>query len=69
MKKNFVISPQVINTMEQSNEPRGIQDSSSNFIYDNSATKDLFVTLNNYLIMKSFMIMHYPRLWDDHELN
>ncbi|CAQ84668.1 MULTISPECIES: helix-turn-helix transcriptional regulator [Photorhabdus] len=39
MKKNYAISPQIINTMEMSNEPWGIKDSSSNFIYGNSATK------------------------------
>ncbi|ETS30236.1 helix-turn-helix transcriptional regulator [Photorhabdus temperata] len=39
MKKNYTISPQIINTMEMSNEPWGIKDSSSNFIYGNSATK------------------------------
>ncbi|RAX02642.1 MULTISPECIES: LuxR C-terminal-related transcriptional regulator [unclassified Photorhabdus] len=37
--KNYTISPQIINTMEISNEPWGIKDSSSNFIYGNSATK------------------------------
>ncbi|WP_350304234.1 LuxR C-terminal-related transcriptional regulator [Photorhabdus viridis] len=39
MKKNYTISPQIINTMEMSNEPWGIKDSSSSFIYGNSATK------------------------------
>ncbi|EYU17156.1 hypothetical protein BA1DRAFT_00215 [Photorhabdus aegyptia] len=39
MKKNYAILPQIINTMEVSNELWGIPDSSSNFIYDNSATK------------------------------
>ncbi|MBS9434158.1 helix-turn-helix transcriptional regulator [Photorhabdus hainanensis] len=37
--KNCTISPQIINTLEISNEPWGIKDSSSNFIYGNSATK------------------------------
>ncbi|QXF33492.1 hypothetical protein CE143_10225 [Photorhabdus luminescens] len=41
MKKNYAISPQIINTIEMSNESWGIQDSSSNFIYCNSATKKL----------------------------
>ncbi|MBS9437622.1 hypothetical protein EAE91_10710 [Photorhabdus noenieputensis] len=39
MKKNYIISPQVINVIEMSNEPWGIQNSSSNSIYDNLATK------------------------------
>ncbi|MBS9437627.1 helix-turn-helix transcriptional regulator [Photorhabdus noenieputensis] len=39
MKKNYVISPQVINTMEQSNEPWGIKDKNSCFIYANRACK------------------------------
>lgn len=39
MKKNNAISLQVINTMAISNEPWGIKDSSSNFIYGNPATK------------------------------
>ncbi|WP_445497023.1 LuxR C-terminal-related transcriptional regulator [Photorhabdus sp. SF281] len=37
--KNYTISPQIINTLEISNEPWGVKDSSSNFIYGNSATK------------------------------
>ncbi|QXF33494.1 hypothetical protein CE143_10235 [Photorhabdus luminescens] len=64
MKKNYVISPQIINTIEMSNEPWGIQDSSSNFIHDDSATKNLFVLL----IMKSSIIMNYPRLLSSCEL-
>ncbi len=39
MKKNYTISPQIINTTEISNEPRGVKDSSSFFIYGNSAKK------------------------------
>ncbi|WP_229001388.1 hypothetical protein [Photorhabdus aegyptia] len=41
MKRNYAISPQIIHTIEMSNEPWGIQDSSSNFIYCNSAKKKL----------------------------
>ncbi|OCA55870.1 hypothetical protein [Photorhabdus namnaonensis] len=41
MKKNYTISPQIINTIEVSNKPWGIQDSSSNSIYGNSVTKEL----------------------------
>ncbi|WP_391529075.1 helix-turn-helix transcriptional regulator [Photorhabdus akhurstii] len=41
MKKNYVISPQVINTMEQSNEPWGIKDKNSCFIYANQACKQV----------------------------
>ncbi|WP_369931609.1 MULTISPECIES: hypothetical protein [Photorhabdus] len=37
MKKNYALSPQIINTMEMENEPWGITDSSSNFIYSNAA--------------------------------
>ncbi|WP_394341392.1 hypothetical protein [Photorhabdus laumondii] len=44
MKKNYAILPQIINTMEMNNEPWGIKNSSSNFIYGNSANKDLFVS-------------------------
>ncbi|KGM29278.1 hypothetical protein KS18_05945 [Photorhabdus luminescens] len=40
MKKNYVISSQIMNTIEVFNKPWGIQDSSSDFIYDNSATKE-----------------------------
>ncbi|NHB60281.1 helix-turn-helix transcriptional regulator [Photorhabdus sp. RW14-46] len=39
MKKNYVISPQIINTMAQSNEPWGIKDKNSCFIYANQACK------------------------------
>ncbi len=31
MKKNYAISPQIINTTEISNEPWGVKDSSSYF--------------------------------------
>ncbi|TDB53005.1 helix-turn-helix transcriptional regulator [Photorhabdus luminescens] len=41
MKKNYVISPQIINTMEKSNEPWGIKDKNSCFIYVNQACKRL----------------------------
>ncbi|MBS9423864.1 helix-turn-helix transcriptional regulator [Photorhabdus caribbeanensis] len=41
MKKNYAISPQVINTMEISNEPWGIKDKNSCFIYVNQACKRL----------------------------
>ncbi|TNH41589.1 helix-turn-helix transcriptional regulator [Photorhabdus luminescens] len=41
MKKNYIISPQVINTMTQSNEPWGIKDKNSCFIYANQACKRL----------------------------
>ncbi len=41
MKKNYVISSQIMNTIEVFNKPWGIQDSSSNFIYGNSATKKI----------------------------
>ncbi len=41
MKKNYVISPQIINTMELSNEPWGIKDSSSYFIYGNLALSSI----------------------------
>ncbi|AWK41801.1 MULTISPECIES: hypothetical protein [Photorhabdus] len=69
MKKNYAISPQFINTIEKCNEPWGIKDSSSNFIYGNSAKKDLLVTLSNHLIIKNFMIMNHPRILGSRELN
>ncbi|WP_327082903.1 hypothetical protein [Photorhabdus laumondii] len=39
MKKNYALSPQIINTMEMENEPWEIADSSSNFIYSNKLKK------------------------------
>ncbi|MCW7760325.1 hypothetical protein [Photorhabdus luminescens] len=39
MKKNYAITPQIINTIEMSNQQWGVNDSSSNFIYGNLATK------------------------------
>ncbi|MGV7963730.1 LuxR C-terminal-related transcriptional regulator [Photorhabdus tasmaniensis] len=56
MKKNYVISPQIINTMELSNEPWGIKDSSSCFIYGNLALSLL------HDFQKSFV---YEGLYDD----
>ncbi|WP_445375556.1 PAS domain-containing protein [Photorhabdus tasmaniensis] len=41
MKKNYMISPQIINTIELSNEPWGIKDSSSCFIYGNLALNSI----------------------------
>ncbi len=41
MKKNYAISSQIMNTIEVFNKPWGIQDSSSSFIYSNSATKKI----------------------------
>ncbi|OCQ51131.1 Transcriptional regulatory protein TdiR [Photorhabdus australis subsp. thailandensis] len=41
MKKSYTISPQVINTMQQSNEPWGIKDQNSCWIYGNQAVKNL----------------------------
>ncbi|WP_214053212.1 hypothetical protein [Photorhabdus caribbeanensis] len=55
MKKNYAVSPQIMNTIEISNEPWGIQDSSSSFIYSNQQQKNLFTTLNNHLIINDFM--------------
>ncbi|PQQ31508.1 hypothetical protein C6H64_06290 [Photorhabdus luminescens] len=68
MKKSYAILPQNINTIEMSNEPWGIQNSSSNFIYNDSATKNLFILLHNYLIINGSIIMNYPKLWDSREL-
>ncbi len=39
----LTISPQVINTLQQSNDPWGIKDSSSCFIYSNSVTENVFI--------------------------
>ncbi len=69
MKKSYAILPQNINTIEMSNEPWGIQNSSSNFIYGDSDTKNSFVISYNHLIIKGFMIMNYPKVWDSRELN
>ncbi|EYU17158.1 hypothetical protein BA1DRAFT_00217 [Photorhabdus aegyptia] len=56
MKKNYVISPQIINTIKMNNELRGIQDSSSNFIYSNLATKKS---------IRSFkQLFYYERFYD-----
>ncbi|WP_422631085.1 hypothetical protein [Photorhabdus stackebrandtii] len=56
MKKNYAISPQIINTMALSNEPRGVKDSSSCFIYGNQALKSL----------KNFSgSFDFERLYDD----
>ncbi|MBS9437629.1 helix-turn-helix transcriptional regulator [Photorhabdus noenieputensis] len=41
MKKKYIVSPQIINTMEMSNEPWGIKDKNSCFIYVNQACKRL----------------------------
>ncbi len=40
MKKNYEILPQIINTMAISHTPWGVKNSSSYFIYSNSATKE-----------------------------
>ncbi|MBS9437623.1 helix-turn-helix transcriptional regulator [Photorhabdus noenieputensis] len=60
MDNELIISPQVINTMEQSNDPWGIKDKNSCFIYGNSATKQFI-----HDFKKSF---DYEGLYDD-ELN
>ncbi|KOY60207.1 LuxR C-terminal-related transcriptional regulator [Photorhabdus heterorhabditis] len=39
MKQNCTISPQIINTIEMSNEPWGIKDKNSRWIYGNMALK------------------------------
>ncbi|MQL49263.1 PAS domain-containing protein [Photorhabdus khanii] len=41
MNNKVIISPQIINTMQQSNEPWGIKDKNSCFIYGNLALKHL----------------------------
>ncbi|ERT10200.1 helix-turn-helix transcriptional regulator, partial [Photorhabdus temperata] len=41
MNSKLTLSPQVINTLEQSNDPWGIKDENSCFIYCNSAVKKL----------------------------
>ncbi|WP_434525093.1 helix-turn-helix transcriptional regulator [Photorhabdus asymbiotica] len=41
MNNKLIISPQVINTMQQSNDPWGIKDENSCFIYGNLALKSL----------------------------
>uniref|UniRef100_UPI0036D87249 helix-turn-helix transcriptional regulator n=1 Tax=Photorhabdus sp. RM322S TaxID=3342825 RepID=UPI0036D87249 len=54
--EKLIISPQVINTMQQSNEPWGIKDQNSCFIYGNQALK----SLKNF--QKSF---DFEGLYDD----
>ncbi|TDB44148.1 helix-turn-helix transcriptional regulator [Photorhabdus luminescens] len=41
MNNKLIISPQIINTMKQSNEPWGIKDKNSCFIYANQACKHI----------------------------
>ncbi|MEK9495674.1 LuxR C-terminal-related transcriptional regulator [Photorhabdus sp. P32] len=41
MNKSYSVSTQIINTMEQSNEPWGIKDKNSCFIYGNLALKSI----------------------------
>ncbi|MCE1645012.1 helix-turn-helix transcriptional regulator, partial [Enterobacter hormaechei] len=41
MSNKLIISSQVINTMEQSNEPWGIKDKNTCYIYVNQACKRL----------------------------
>ncbi|TDB54229.1 helix-turn-helix transcriptional regulator [Photorhabdus khanii] len=60
MNSKLTISSQVINTLEQSNDPWGIKDENSCFIYGNSATKKII-----HDFKKSF---DYEGLYDD-ELN
>ncbi|NHB96577.1 helix-turn-helix transcriptional regulator [Photorhabdus stackebrandtii] len=60
MNSKLTISAQVINTLEQSNDPWGIKDENSCFIYGNSATKKFI-----HDFKKSF---DYEGLYDD-ELN
>ncbi|RAW68985.1 helix-turn-helix transcriptional regulator, partial [Photorhabdus sp. S14-60] len=41
MDNKLIISSQVINTLEQSNDPWGIKDKNSCFIYGNLALKSI----------------------------
>ncbi|PQQ40247.1 helix-turn-helix transcriptional regulator [Photorhabdus luminescens] len=65
MNKNYVVSPQIINIIEMSNEPWGIQDSSSNFIYDNSATKKFIHNFKELFDYEGFYDHELP--WDGAE--
>ncbi|OCQ51129.1 PAS fold protein [Photorhabdus australis subsp. thailandensis] len=56
MKNKLTISPQVINTMQQSNDPWGIKDKNSCFIYANQAFKYLQNFSNSF---------EYEGLYDD----
>ncbi|KAA1181299.1 helix-turn-helix transcriptional regulator [Photorhabdus heterorhabditis] len=47
-RKNFIISSQIINTLETSNEPWGIKDKSSCFFYGNDALTKLQNISSNY---------------------
>ncbi|EQC00210.1 hypothetical protein B738_13169 [Photorhabdus temperata subsp. temperata M1021] len=60
MISKLTLSSQVINTLEQSDDPWGIKDENSCFIYGNSATKRFI-----HDFKKSF---DYEGLYDD-ELN
>ncbi len=67
MKKNYAISPQIINTIEMNRgEYRIVLHILSTII---QLQRNSFVTLNNHLIMKNFMIMNYLQVWDSRELN
>ncbi|PQQ25512.1 helix-turn-helix transcriptional regulator [Photorhabdus hindustanensis] len=61
MNKNYAVSPQIINTIEMSNEPWGIQGSSSNFIYDNSVTKKFIHNFKKSFDYEGFYDHELPR--------
>ncbi|EYU17154.1 hypothetical protein BA1DRAFT_00213 [Photorhabdus aegyptia] len=67
MKKNYAVSSQIMNTIEMNRgEYRIVLHILSTII---QLQRNLFVTLNNHLIMKNFMIMNYLQVWDSRELN
>ncbi|MDB6369746.1 hypothetical protein PH242_19350 [Photorhabdus bodei] len=60
MKKNYAISPQIISTMEMNNEPLGITNSSSNFIYSNAAKKKFIHNFKKLFDYEGFYDLTLP---------
>ncbi|MER2471456.1 helix-turn-helix transcriptional regulator [Photorhabdus laumondii] len=65
MDNKLIISSQVINTMKQSNDPWGIRDKNSCFIYGNSATKKLIHNFKESFDYEGFYDHELP--WDGAE--
>ncbi|MEQ2015652.1 hypothetical protein ABLB90_03480, partial [Photorhabdus bodei] len=65
MENELIISSQVINTMKQSNEPWGIRDKNSCFIYGNSATKKFIHNFKESFDYEGFYDHELP--WDGAE--
>ncbi|WP_141096751.1 hypothetical protein [Photorhabdus luminescens] len=65
MKKNYEISPQIINTMGISHKPWGVKNSSSYFIYGNSAIKEF--THNIEKLFDYRKPYHHELPWSSYE--